>query len=317
MQPTASNQSSLRCPLNEVLGSRGQVRLLRVLATEAGEPLLPSEAARLSGMTESHARKILHRLVRTGLVEEKPDDRGTRFTLSRQGSLAREVVRLFEVERDRASQLQQSLKMTVRSIPQSPEMAWVQEFLAGWVDCQEIAVFYGEEPPEGWLTDLQSKLAEVEEEFEVMLQVQPFSRAELAEVDWARAVMLVGQAPFQVARAQEEDGLEDGPASPVGKLNPRSPEFSGALVALLEEDFSVLRRARDKVRGELNGRPNGHAHDLWEWQKILDTFSLPRLLNFLGSETPRAVRLRECSPFPEVLSDEEKARLAELASRPN
>lgn len=293
------------------------MRLLRVLATDAGEPILPAEAARLSGMTESHARKILNRLARTGLVEERPGDRGTRFALSRQGSLAREVVRLFEVERDRANQLQQSLKRTVRSVPQSPEMAWVQEFLAGWVDCQEIAVFYGEEPPAEWVTDLQSQLVKVEEEFEVMLQVQPFSGAELAEVDWARVVMLVGQPPFQVARAREEEGLDGGSASPEGKLNPRSPEFSGALVALLEENLSVLRRARDKVRGELDGRPNGHAHDLWEWQKILDTFSLPRLLNFLGSETPRAVRLRECSPFPAVLSEEEQARLAELASRPN
>jgi len=316
VQPTASNQSSLRCPLNEVLGSRGQVRLLRVLATDAREPLLPSEAARLSGMTESHARKILHRLARTGLVEERPNHRGTRFVLSRQGSLAREVVRLFEVERDRASQLQQSLKMTVRSGSHSPEMAWVQEFLAGWVDCQEIAVHYPEEPRDEWLTDLQSQLVEVEEEFEVMLQVQPFSRAELAEVDWARVVMLVGREPFQVVRPEEEH-LENASAAPEGKLNPRSSEFSGALVALLEENLSVLRRARDKVRGELDGRPNGHAHDLWEWQKILDTFSLPRLLSFLGSETPRALRLRECSPFPEVLSDEEKARLAELASRPN
>ena len=97
-------------------------------------------------------------------------------------------------------------------------------------------------------------------------------------------------------------------------MNPESPEFSEALVALLEENLSVLRRARENVRGRLRQPQNGNGHDLWEWQKILDTFSFPRLLHFLESDSPRAVRLRESSPFPAVLSEEEKARLAELAS---
>lgn len=312
MQPTASNQSSLRCPLNEVFGSRSQVRLLRVLATDHEGPLLPSEAARRAGMTESTARKILNRLVRTGLVEERPNGRGTRFTFSRQGFLAREVARLFEVERDRASQLQQSLKKAVRAMPNPPAMAWVQEFLAGWLDCQEVAVLYSGEPQEEWLAELHDQLRTVEEIFGITLEIRPFSRRELADVDWSKVVMLSGESPVQRDRtsAAEHSASEE-------QLNPQSSEFSGALVALLEENLSVLRRARDNVRGQLNDQPNGHAHDLWEWQKILDTFSLPRLLNFIGSETPRALRLRECSPFPEVLSREERARLAELAGRPN
>lgn len=100
-----------------------------------------------------------------------------------------------------------------------------------------------------------------------------------------------------------------------GRLNPASPEFSGALVALLEENLSVLRRARENVRGKLRAGANGDGPELWEWQKILDTFSVPKLLHFLESDSPRAIRLRKCSPFPAVLSDEEKARLESLVDR--
>jgi hypothetical protein len=229
MQPPASNQSSLHCPLNEIFASKGQVRLLRVLATEPTNPLPASEAAARSGTTESGARRILQRLVQTGLVEKTGDGKACQYAFRRDGLLARELARLFEAERS---------EMSMRS---------------------------GSSHSEG-----------------------------------------VGRETGELAGEDGDNGN--------GKLSPESPEFSGALVALLEENLSVLRRARENVKGRLREDRNGNGFDLWEWQKILDTFSLPKLLSFLGSETPRAVRLRECSPFPAVLSEEERARLAELAS---
>ncbi|MGD8362416.1 MAG: MarR family transcriptional regulator [Gemmatimonadota bacterium] len=229
MQPTASKQSSLRCPLNEIFASKGQVQLLRVLATEPTKPLPASEAAARSGTTESGARRILHRLVQTGLVEKTGDGKTSLFAFRREGILAKEVARLFAAERSEMS-------------------------------------------------------------------------------------MQLGLSHSEGMGCAGEEAAEKGRSSGNGKLNPESPEFSGALVALLEEDLSVLRRARENVKGRLRENRNGNGFDLWEWQKILDTFSLPRLLSFLGSESPRAVRLRECSPFPAVLSEEERTRLAELAS---
>jgi len=229
MQPTASKQSSLRCPLNEIFASKGQVQLLRVLATGPTSPLPASEVAARSGTTESGARRILRRLIQTGLVERTGDGGTARFAFRRDGLLAKEVARLFEAERS------------------------------------EVSMQLGSSHSEGM------------------------------------------ECTTEEAAGQDRN-------SGNGKLNPESPEFSGALVALLEEDLSVLRRARENVKGRLREDRNGNGFDLWEWQKILDTFSLPKLLSFLGSETPRAVRLRECSPFPAVLSEEERVRLAELAS---
>ncbi len=100
-------------------------------------------------------------------------------------------------------------------------------------------------------------------------------------------------------------------------LDPESPEFSGALVSLLEEHLSLLKRAREHVVRRLEERYPDNGHDLWEWRKVLDTYPLPRLLLFLRSQSPRAVRLRQSSPFPDVLSDGERERLGELAGRPH
>jgi hypothetical protein len=98
-------------------------------------------------------------------------------------------------------------------------------------------------------------------------------------------------------------------------LNPSSPEFHGALVALLEEDLSLIRRARENVLRKLEDREPGNGHDLWEWRKVLDTYPLPRLLHFLGSDSPRALRLRKSSPFPDVMSEAERERLGGFLER--
>jgi len=238
------------------------------------------------------------------------------FAFCPEFPLGREVARLFEAERDRGKALVQAVGEVVRGLTPIPEAVWMQDYLTGWADCQEVAVFNPGELPESWLRELEDGLVELEEGFQVDLEVRVYSFSELREVDWSTVVRVVGAAPKGVAPAQGTSGAGEGTGPGNGKLNPASPEFSGALVALLEENLSVLRRAREKVRGELDQPRNGNGHELWEWQKILDTFSFPRLLNFLGSDSPRAVRLREYSPFPEVLSEEEKARLSELASRP-
>jgi DNA-binding MarR family transcriptional regulator len=317
MQPTASNQSSLRCPLNEIFCSKGQIRLLRVLATETTKPIPPSEVATRAGMTESGARKGLQRLLRTGLVARTEDEKGSRFALNRESLLAREVARLFEVERDWGNTLVQTLKRTLRRLPNPPTVAWVRDCQTGRPDSREVAVYWEGAFQPVWLEELEERMAAIEGRFESALEIRVTSRAEMEAVDGSQVVMLLGPLRADGARSPADGTKGSDLESENGKLNPESSEFSGALVALLEENLSVLQRARENVRGRLKEERNGNGFDLWEWQKILDTFSLPKLLNFLGSESPRALRLRECSPFPAVLSEEERARLAELASRPH
>jgi Fic family protein len=68
MRPIASDQNSLRNPLNELLGAESHVRLLRVLANEVDGPLTAPNAAELAGLTIPGAHKALKRLLKSGFV---------------------------------------------------------------------------------------------------------------------------------------------------------------------------------------------------------------------------------------------------------
>jgi len=223
MPPIASAQSQNFFALNEVFGTKGQVRLLRILTTETNGSFASPEVAARAGMTQSGVRKALRRLAEAGVVEKVGTGKTTRYALRRGSGLADEIIRLFEIER--------------KSI----------------------------------------------------------------DPGWARA------------RRPRTSSSPD----PIGEYAPESSTFNDALVSMLEEDLSLIKRAREKVREKLENRHPGNGHDDWEWRKVLDTYPLPRLLHFLESESPRAVRLRKTSPFPEVMSEEEKARLGDLIERPH
>ena len=240
MRPIASDQSYTGLALNEVFGTKGQVRLLRILTTETNGSIASLEVAARAGMTPSGARKALRRLAQAGVVEKVGAGKSTRYVLRREGKLADEIVRLFESERESV------------------------------------------EP--GWARERRSAAAS-------------FPKRENDGVEGN------GNANGNGASMSNED------------LDPVSSEFNDALVSLLEEDLSLIKRAREKVLVKLVNRHPGNGHDDWEWRKVLDTYPLPRHLHFLESDSPRALRLRRSSPFPEVMSERERERLGELIER--
>lgn len=337
MRPIASKQSSLRYPLNDVLGTEGQVRLLRLLATEKENPIAPPEAAERTGLTESGARKALRRLARTGIVERVGTGRTCRYALSRKGGLAERIARLFESEIRSADALLQRIRIAIRRLHQPPRMAWVHRFPEWEGDPMVVGVSHDVEPFGPILRQLKQELIDVQGEFGVDIELRFLTQAQLADVDWTRVAPLVGtpladspgetepeedhRVPegehgglnqTETAFAGPEASENGGNGETARRLNPRSPEFAGALASILNENFSLLRRARAYLDDQLSSRHDGNGHDFWEWRKILDTYPLPRLLNFLQSSSPRAVRLRQCSPFAAVLTDEERARMGEL-----
>lgn len=227
MRPTPSDSDLYDLALAEVFATKGQVRLLRFLATEVQGSVMALDVARGIGMTRSGARKALERLSRTGLVERVDVGNTARYSFRRETALAEEIVRLFQLERQDGNRNG-----------------------SRWASRNGCSKRNGDVPPIG----------------------------------------------------------------PEG-LDPSSPDLHCALVSLLEEDLSLIRRARENVLKRLEDRGPGKSHDLWEWRKVLETYPLPRLLHFLESESPRALRLRESSPFLQVMSEDERERLGGLLER--
>jgi len=273
MQSIASGQTPVGLALNEVFGSKGQVRLLRILALETDGFVASPEVASRAGLTRSGARKALRRLVTAGLVDRTGSGRHTRYVLKRDNPLTEEIVRLFEVER------------------QAVEPGWAREHSRR--ESRETPRANGNGNGVGHGNGNGAS---------------PGNGATHGDGNGAGHGMISGNGSGNGAVSEAAQDL-------TALIDPESPVFHEALASLLAEELSLIKRAREKVLEKLEHRRGASGQDLWEWRKVLDTYPVPRLLHFLESQSPRAQRLRRSSPFPEVVSDQEKERMAELAER--
>jgi len=82
-----------------------------------------------------------------------------------------------------------------------------------------------------------------------------------------------------------------------------------ALATLVRERPELISRARRHVDRQLERDQGTATATLEEWRSILEMHSLSRMVKFLTSESARAQRLRQSSPFWAVLTPEERTRI--------
>ena len=109
----------------------------------------------------------------------------------------------------------------------------------------------------------------------------------------------------------ENNGIRQH-ASPLThkEKNRRLEAISRKLAKAIEQDSSLLLRAKAHVDRLLKEDPGTATKDLTEWRDILDSYSMQRLLRFLTSYSEQANRLRQSNPFFAILNADERARLA-------
>lgn len=87
-----------RSPFEEILNSRGKVRLLTILSRHKALHL--SRLARETGLSSEYTTKHLEELVRAGVVREKRFGRLRMFSLNRESEIARRIAALLSTEPD-------------------------------------------------------------------------------------------------------------------------------------------------------------------------------------------------------------------------
>ena len=86
-------------------------------------------------------------------------------------------------------------------------------------------------------------------------------------------------------------------------IDERSLALHQAVAARLEANPALVEKALANLRRWLDTR----SEPAWlEWQRVLDTASLPELLALLRSRHDEAARLRQSSPFAGLLTPEER-----------
>ena len=129
MRRPSNSNNALRHPLDELLGSQGNIRLLRLLANETGGPLGVTDAAKKTGLTAPGARKALDRLVETGFVVRVGGGRAQQYALKGDEPLLHAVRDLYGAEEMRHESLIRGLRDAFDG---------VQEVRAAWIESRPL-----------------------------------------------------------------------------------------------------------------------------------------------------------------------------------
>ncbi len=298
MRPIAIEQNVIRYPLNELLGTPANVRLLRVLAEEVIGPIGVYQAADKAGLTPAGARRALVKLSKTGFVQRIGGGRSQQYVLLESDPITSTIRELFRKESKRYRVLIAQIREALEGLP---------EIQAAWIDSPPTQV--GKPLQIGILSDSRSltylgeqvgkRLAEMEREFDVTIEIRTFSQADVPEAFLEGAELLVGYI---------DTGISN-PDRTHAEREERAARYSSAIVKILDNDPSLIKRASRYLEFLLEEDQGSASHDLREWHDILTRYSVQRIKDFLVSETPRSKRLRQSSPFFAVLDSDERDKI--------
>lgn len=304
MRPIANDQNVIRYPLNELLGTPANVRLMRVLAEEVIGPIGAPEAAEMTGLTLAGARRALMKLAKTGFVQSVGGRRSQRYVFRESDPITNTIRELFRNESKRYQVLRTQIREALENLP---------EIQAAWIYSPPTQV--GKPLQIGILSDSRSlsylgdqvraRLAEIEREFDVIVEIRTFSRADAPEALLEGAELLAGYIDTGISSSDRTHAERDE----------RAARFSSAIAEILNSDPSLIKRATRYLEFQLEDSHGSASHDLREWLDILNRYSVQRIKDFLVAETPRAKRLRQSSPFFAVLNPEERDKVTAAAEK--
>jgi predicted transcriptional regulator len=307
MRPIVSDQNSLRNPLNELLGTQAHVRLLRVLASEVDGPLTAPNAAEHAGLTIPGAHKALKRLLQSGFVVRVGGGRRHQYELRRSDKLVRAMARLFQSEKERYEALLSAVKNKIEKLVPYAHAAWIQEFPNEFGDPMILGVLHETKRLAHYSQRLQKRLYKVERDFDLTIEVNGYTKADLPNLEADKVTPLYGVLPFLDKYSRE---MYATPLTHEEK-DLQMLEVSRRLAEAIEHDISLVRRAKEHVQRMLKSDHGSAMKDIEEWRDILESYSIRRLSRFLISTSQRASRLRQSNPLFAILNPDERCRLLE------
>ena len=305
MRPVAITQNPLRSPLNELLGADAHVRIFRALAAN-DEPLSVRELSERTEVTQAGIHQALKRLLKTGFVVLVGGSHARRHTLRWTDPLLQSMIELFNAEERRYENLLDGIRGVFYRTSPPPISAWISELPPELGKPVEISLLGEARSLTESLRSLRSALVDLERQFDVTIELQGYTRADLSRIDSVAHIYLAG-APLAHESASKAGGRHRDKDLELIRS-------SQQVADLIIRDPTLVSRARRHVEQVLTTQQGASRHDLEEWRDILGTYSLNRLRSFLNSASDRAVRLRQSSPFWAVLTEHERARITNQSS---
>ena len=305
MRPIVSEQDPLLYPLNELLGTRANVRLLRVMANEVHGPLTASDVAKRAGLTVPGAQKALGRLFRSGFISRVGGGRKHQYEIRCSDRLMQITLELFQAEKDRYEQLLTTIKKEIKNLTPHPHAAWIQAFPKEIGEPLTLGLLHESRYLTNCVRQLRTKLNQVENDFDLTIELESYTKADISDLKFDDFTSLYGvmPSPYSPTRHQTKNPLTHR------EKDRRLHVLSRKLAKAIEQDTSLLRRAKEHIDRLLKEDQGTATRDLKEWRDILDMYSIQRLSRFFTSSSERANRLRQSNPFFAILNFDERAQL--------
>lgn len=305
MRPIVSDQNSLHNPLNELLGAESRVRLLRVLANEVDGPLTAPNAAKLAGLTIPGAHKALKRLLKSGFVVRVGGGRTHQYELRRTDTLVMALLKLYQSENERYEDLLGAIKNQIEKLTPYARAVWIQNFPDEFGDPLIVGVLHETKCLANYIHRLQKHLYQTERNFDLTIEVNGYTLADLPNLEADQVALLYGVIPFPDRQSRK---LYTKTLTHEEK-DQQIMELSHRLSEAIERDTSLVRRAKDHILSMLKSEQGSAMKEIEEWRDILESYSIRRLSQFLISTSERANRLRQSNPIFAILNSDERSRL--------
>lgn len=277
--------------LNHILGSEARVRIVRFLIADSGRPSSISEIVDGTGLSKQGVAKALQQLVDQGVVIRSGSGRSNLYHFRDDSPLKAPLRTLFDVETAARQELVDDLRKALARIPHL-RAAWVGNWPETMGEPIEIEALVDAAQLAEARVECRAAILPVEARHDRVIEVTLYTSAERPDVSWSEVTILAGSPDAVSSRTLPAALARDE----------RARRTMRSVASLLSRDPSLRARARRHLDRVLTQDQGAAVHDLIEWRQILEAYSDQRLVDFLETAGPRAMRLYQSMPFLAVLS---------------
>lgn len=318
---TASNTSSaIKTPLNEILGSKGHVRVLRVMVT-VKDSISHSELMQRTGLSRQGTYDVVEKLVKSGVLAYVGSGQRQQIILRGDYPLSMAIKQLFNKELSRYQKLVDELKHEISKLDFQLRTAWIYGKVAKgedeYGDPLDIALLGPLKEIDQATNQLKENLFKhsVEARYDITIEVTGMTLADLEQSnipDDDPIIHLWGVDPKKLVKRHSDTVSHGATHLTHQDHDERSKQEAKIWAYLLGIYPEIIPRTLSHLENKLVQEGTGDQTDLLEWRQILQSMSIQRLKKFLESDTERSQRLRQSLPFWEVLSADERDKFYKL-----
>jgi hypothetical protein len=297
---TSRQKQDLSTPWDAILGTRSQVRAIRVLERDR-EPMTVREVSRRAHEHLRATQTAVSRLVEVGLVQRVGTGSQQLVRWNTSHPLAPPLSALFQAERARYRRILEGIVELVRAHASSARFVWMTDHPEVGGPRIEIGVLSSSADVDQLVDALRSAVVPLMQSEDLLIEVRGWTLPDLEMMDttWLRepgALRHVwGTPPSEFVRERPEETVR--PKSHQ-MIDAELRERAKRLASLIQSQPELVRLAKEEIATKLEqtvGSPE--ARTLREWQQVLEGMSVSRLTRWLVGDGERATRLRQSMPL--------------------